>query len=136
MLAQKNVKMLGMQKIIIILTLTFLVATGAFYLFSTKNTEQQSSSATSTSATLPTDKKAGFTMSDVATHADASSCWTVVKNKVYDLTSMINKHKGGSDAILSICGKDGTQAFSNMHGEKPQPNTLLNSMLIGDLITN
>ncbi len=56
-----------------------------------------------------------FTMADVATHKDASSCYTVIGGSVYDLSMWVNMHPGGKGAILSICGIDGTDRFMNKH---------------------
>lgn len=52
-----------------------------------------------------------YTLADVATHASSSDCWTVINNKVYDLTSYIPQHPGG-DEVLRACGKDGTSLFT------------------------
>ncbi len=55
-----------------------------------------------------------YSMSEVAAHADNSDCWTTIENRVYDLTDYVSKHPGGSKAILSICGEDGTSSFNSM----------------------
>src|SRR6185369_6462126 len=65
-----------------------------------------SNTGTSTSQT--------FTMAEVATHNNAQSCYSVIDGSVYDLTKWINQHSGGPEAILSICGIDGSSAF---HGQ-------------------
>jgi len=59
-------------------------------------------------------------LSLVASHVDATSCWTVIDGNVYDLTSWIGKHPGGDKAILASCGKDGSQLFDNKHGMDPK----------------
>ena len=56
-----------------------------------------------------------FSLAEVATHTDAKSCYTIINGGVYDLTAFVSKHEGGSDAILSLCGKDGTAAFTQQH---------------------
>lgn len=73
---------------------------------------------TNTGETTPEIKQ--FTLADIATRKDASSCYTVISQDVYDLTAFVNMHPGGKDKILSICGVDGTQTFMNKHkgGEK------------------
>lgn len=73
----------------------------------------------------------GMTISDIATHADESSCWTVIRGNVYDVTSFISMHEGGSDKILDICGKDGTDEFVSEHGGKQEQEMLLNNYKIG-----
>src|SRR6185503_18872617 len=57
-----------------------------------------------------------YTLATVATHNSQSSCWTTISGKVYDLTTWIGQHPGGEQAIISICGKDGTSAFLGQHG--------------------
>lgn len=68
-----------------------------------------------TSTTTPT-----YTMVDVAAHKDASSCYSVINDSVYDVTMWVNMHPGGKGAILSLCGVDGTERFMKKHkgGEK------------------
>jgi cytochrome b involved in lipid metabolism len=77
--------------------------------------------------------KSGITMTDVQKHNNQSSCWTVVNNGVYDLTSFVSAHPGGSQAILSLCGIDGTSAFLDQHGNQRRPNNELVGLKIGDL---
>lgn len=75
-----------------------------------------------------------FTMLDVATHADVTSCYSVVNGSVYDLTSWISKHPGGEAAIKSICGKDGTDGFNSQHAGKSKPEFKLSGFKIGVLV--
>lgn len=72
-------------------------------------------------------------MAQVATHNSADSCWTVIRGGVFDLTTWINQHPGGPDAILSICGIDGTAAFDNQHEGQGRPEQLLAQFRIGTL---
>jgi cytochrome b involved in lipid metabolism len=81
----------------------------------------------------PSDVAKTFTFADVAAHATAASCYSVVTGNVYDLTSWIGKHPGGEKAILWICGKDGTDAFTGKHGGQEKPEAALKSFLIGTL---
>lgn len=75
----------------------------------------------------------GIAMSDVQKHNTQSSCWTVVNGEVYDLTSFVSPHPGGSRAILSLCGIDGTSAFLDEHGSQRRPNNELTGLKIGNL---
>ena len=77
---------------------------------------------------------AGITMAEVQKHNAGSSCWTAVNGGVYDLTSFTSKHPGGSSAILSLCGIDGTSAFMDQHGNQKRPNNELTGLKIGDLV--
>ena len=74
-----------------------------------------------------------YYLSDVATHKSITDCWTTIGGKVYNLTPFINQHPGGSSAILSLCGKDGTAAFTKKHGGQAKPATELVSLLVGNL---
>lgn len=74
-----------------------------------------------------------YTLSEVARHASASSCWTAINGKVYDVTDWINQHPGGPERILNLCGTDGSAAFDNQHGGQSRPAQELASFYIGDL---
>lgn len=74
-----------------------------------------------------------YTAAEVATHASAASCWTSIDGSVYDVTSWISQHPGGRAAILSLCGKDGTQAFEGQHGGQARPEQELATFKIGAL---
>lgn len=48
-------------------------------------------------------------------HNTRLSCWSVIHNRVYDFTTFLDEHPGGSDVILRYAGSDATQAFDNVH---------------------
>jgi cytochrome b involved in lipid metabolism len=75
----------------------------------------------------------GITKAQVAANNSPSKCWTIVGNKVYDLTQWISRHPGGSSSIASLCGIDGTSRFRGQHGSSGRPNSQLDSYYIGDL---
>lgn len=75
-----------------------------------------------------------YTMTEVASHSSVTSCWAVVNGNVYDLTSWISQHPGGEQAILGLCGKDGTSAFEKQHGGQEGPENALAGFQIGSLI--
>ncbi len=90
----------------------------------------------STSGTTSTGINSGstspsYTLAQVQTHSGSSSCWTIVGTNVYNLTQWINSHPGGPEAILSICGKNGTAAFEAQHGGQRRPADELKNFLIG-----
>ncbi|MSO33828.1 MAG: hypothetical protein EXQ80_05370 [Candidatus Nanopelagicaceae bacterium] len=74
-----------------------------------------------------------FTLADVKKNDNATNCWTIVDENVYNLTTWINSHPGGSNAILSLCGKDGTSAFKAQHTGRAGPISQLDSYKIGKL---
>lgn len=88
--------------------------------------------ATSSSSNTASTEKS-FAMTEVATHNSKTSCWTTINGNVYDVTAWISKHPGGAGAILSICGKDGSAAFSGQHGGKAGPEAELAGFIIGSL---
>ncbi len=90
------------------------------------NAQGGSTSATSSSAST-------YTMADVAKHNSQASCWTTISGGVYDVTSWINQHPGGPEAILSLCGADGSAAFNGQHGGQRRPEQELASFKIGTL---
>lgn len=122
---------------IISLIVLFVVIAGGVWVYSMWNTYapatyvQESATTTSTgtaTADIPT-----FTMASVKTHNSASSCYTVISGKVYDLTFWINVHPGGKQAILSLCGTDGTVRFEKQHGEEKKPTNILARFYIGTI---
>ncbi len=76
---------------------------------------------------------AGITMADVEQHASATDCWAVVDGTVYNLTSWIGQHPGGSAVIEAICGTDATTAFRTQHAQQTEPNEQLQEFEIGAL---
>lgn len=72
-----------------------------------------------------------FTLADVQIHNSKTSCYSAINGSVYDLTSWIPKHPGGADKILSICGKDGSSAFTEQHAGEPRPEQMLATFKIG-----
>jgi hypothetical protein len=92
-----------------------------------------SSAPKPTKTTTPKPKPVveGYTKTDLAKHATESDCWSVVNGVVYDLTSYVSSHPGGSSAISNICGKDATQVFSRQHEGDPSPTNILESFKLG-----
>lgn len=75
----------------------------------------------------------GITAVEVSKHADAKSCWIIVGNDVYDVTSFIPNHPGGPARILKLCGTDATAMFSEQHSGDSRPQKMLTSLKIGRL---
>lgn len=74
-----------------------------------------------------------FTMDQVAEHKDRSSCYTVIRGMVYDVSAFIDKHPGGDMNILRSCGVDATAAFEAKHGGQEKPEATLAGFVIGTL---
>ena len=94
----------------------------------TKSTTKKATKAPAKTATQGT-----YSLSDVATHNSSTNCWTTINGSVYNLTPWINRHPGGKQAIISLCGIDGTQAFNDQHGGQARPEQELKSFLVGKL---
>ncbi|MEI6353064.1 MAG: cytochrome b5-like heme/steroid binding domain-containing protein [Candidatus Nomurabacteria bacterium] len=140
-----------MKKIIWVLIILLVVVLGLFLFMKSKNNTQLDVSNTPVSQTMnttdtssqaqnsvpvtssTTNVKKGIVMTDISSHNSQASCWTAISGKVYDVTSFITKHPGGSRAILAICGKDGTGLFDGKHGMDPRAKGLLPNFYLGDL---
>ena len=74
-----------------------------------------------------------YTLADVAKNNTRTSCWTIYKDEVYNITSYISRHPGGVSAISKLCGVDGTTTFNNMHGASSSQANILAGYKIGSL---
>ena len=74
-----------------------------------------------------------YTLADVTKHATQADCWTTINGAVYNVTSWIAKHPGGAQAIIGLCGIDGSDAFNGQHGGQRRPASELASFKIGTL---
>lgn len=97
------------------------------------NSTTTTTTSTTTTGTTTTPKPSGYTMAQVAAHNTASSCWTAINGSVYNVTSWISQHPGGQQAIISLCGTDGSAAFNGQHGGQRRPASELASFKIGAL---
>ncbi len=61
-----------------------------------------------------------LTATEVAKHATAADCWTIIAGNVYNLTTYISRHPGG-DAIAMACGRDGTIMFQERMTDDGEP---------------
>lgn len=74
-----------------------------------------------------------ITFAQVKKNNTSTSCWTVVNNKVYNVTKWINQHPGGASRILGLCGRNGTAMFGGQHAGQSAPENILASYQIGVL---
>jgi len=89
---------------------------------------------TPTPSPTPTPTVSRYTLTDVAVHNTAASCWMVIRGKVYDVTKYISKHPGGNN-ILKGCGKDATSEFEGIRGHLKQATlNLLPGFYKGELV--
>ena len=101
------------------------VSRGAASVVSTTPTSQPSAPTTPAVVT--------YTMSQVAQNNRSASCWSAIDGSVYNLTNWIGSHPGGSSAITSLCGVDGTASFKGKHGNQSNPAQRLAGYLLGPL---
>ncbi len=97
-------------------------------------TQGQDSAPTPTTPTpSETSVVTGITLSEVATHNSATSCYVAISGSVYDVTSFVNKHPGGPSRILKQCGTDATEEFMDQHGGDSRPESTLATFKIAAL---
>ncbi|EMC96208.1 hypothetical protein BAUCODRAFT_70748 [Baudoinia panamericana UAMH 10762] len=65
-----------------------------------------------------------YTYDEVQQHRSADSCWVILYNNVYDVTSFLPSHPGGSKIILQLAGTDATEEYDPVH----PPGTLESSL--------
>lgn len=56
-----------------------------------------------------------YTYEDLQAHRSSSSCWVVLYGQVYDVTSFLPDHPGGSNIILQLAGTDATEEYDPVH---------------------
>lgn len=89
--------------------------------------------ATTNSGAGASPASSGITAATVASHNSRTSCWSSINGSVYDLTSWIPKHPGGEQAILGLCGVDGSSKFNRKHGGDASKEKILFGFKIGAL---
>jgi len=82
-----------------------------------------------------TTKPRVYSLDEVSYHADISSCWIVIKDKVYDLTNFLDEHPGGSEIMLEHAGMDATTVFQDI-GHSAEAQKILSKYYIGELREN
>lgn len=96
--------------------------------------ETEKVTAPTTPTTETTTQPAGtYTMAQVSSHATENDCWSSLNGNVYDLTSWVSRHPGGSKAIIGLCGTDATAKFEGKHGGSSAAQAALALLKIGTL---
>ena len=64
-----------------------------------------------------------YTLAEISTHNNQSSCWTIINGKIYDITSFISSHPAGVRKILEGCGIDATNLYGRVgaHDQSKAP---------------
>lgn len=73
-----------------------------------------------------------LTLEEVKKHNKKEDGWTIIENKVYNITSWIPKHPGG-EIIMQALGKDATQLFIDNNHPSYVKKTILPKYYIGTL---
>lgn len=74
-----------------------------------------------------------FSRNEISAHSTADDCWTIVGKNVYDVSSFVNRHPAGSQAIKEMCGKDASEEFLGEHGGQKEPEKWLATLKVGTL---
>lgn len=54
-------------------------------------------------------------ISEISKHNQRNSCYLIIQNKVYDVSSYISQHPGGQGKIINKCGQEVTGVFAQIH---------------------
>lgn len=76
-----------------------------------------------------------YSLADVKGKNTREISWTVIHNKVYDVTKFLDYHPGGRDILLQNAGADATKPFED-NNHSAQAKKMLSKYLIGDLVEN
>lgn len=82
---------------------------------------------------LASDFSDAISRSEVARHNSPQDCWTIIGTGVYDVTSFVSRHPGGSSAIREMCGKNASEDYLSEHSGQREPEEWLASFKIGNL---
>lgn len=68
----------------------------------------------------------------ISQHNNENSCWIILHNKVYDISTFLMQHPGGEEVLLEQAGKDATDYFEDI-GHSTDAKDLLPQYLVGEL---
>jgi len=129
-----------MKRIILTTIIIFIVAIGLLFIvdnFIAQNNHQNIANLTQTNTgkqEFNSQKTNSFTLYEISKHNSEHSCYLVINNNVYDVSSYINRHPGGAKTIISHCGKEATGIFAKTHSNKAWD--LLKKYKIGTISKN
>ncbi|MFA6466584.1 MAG: cytochrome b5-like heme/steroid binding domain-containing protein [Patescibacteria group bacterium] len=99
---------------------------------SNKNSVNNNQNTTSPEPTTPIPVTYTLTTALVAQHNSSADCWATVGSNVYNVTSYISSHPGGSSNITKYCGADIAAAFT-AQGHSANASNILASYKIGTI---
>lgn len=74
-----------------------------------------------------------YTLEEVSKHDVETDCWSVVRGRVYDLTTWISQHPHGTAEIIAMCGRDATGEYESEHLSNEAAKTAIAKFPIGYL---
>merc|ERR1712140_161784 len=60
------------------------------------------------------------------------SVWTIIHDKVYDITKFLDEHPGGEEILIENAGTDSTESFEDV-GHSSDAREMLESYYVGEL---
>uniref|UniRef100_A0ABD2XP76 Cytochrome b5 n=1 Tax=Trichogramma kaykai TaxID=54128 RepID=A0ABD2XP76_9HYME len=73
-----------------------------------------------------------FAKNEIEKHNTRESCWIIINNGVYDVTSFYEQHPGGEEVLLEQGGKDATETFEDV-GHSTDARELMVPLKLGEL---
>ncbi len=74
-----------------------------------------------------------FSFEQVQAHSTPEDCWAAINGSVYDLSTWVSRHPGGATPIEGLCGTDGSEKFTRVHGKSNVAQAALVLLKIGEL---
>lgn len=111
------------------------IVAAIFFLGAFAPTEPKLTTILAPNASLNTTGSA-LTLDLVAQHSSANDCWIIVQGKVYNVTSFLPRHPGGTEILIPFCGRDASSGFDTKGGKgqhSASAQSLLRSFYVGDL---
>ncbi len=121
-------------QIIVCIVWTLIFAVTVWF-FIAPNTKTQSTVLPSSHPI--TSNGAVLSVTEVAKHSGADSCWMIISGKVYDFTEYFGMHPGGNGTLLKYCGQDGSVGYVTKDKNRPHSSyadSLLSRYYLGDLV--
>ncbi len=87
--------------------------------------------STSENAPAPEVDAKVISLDEVNKHNSEEDCWIVIHGKVYDITTFLDEHPGGSDVVLNASGKDATSEYDDV-GHSNTANKMMKEYFIGE----
>ncbi|RTE70626.1 NADH-cytochrome b5 reductase 1 [Fusarium euwallaceae] len=73
-----------------------------------------------------------FSHSDVQLHNTKDDLYLIIRGKVYNASSFVDDHPGGSDILLEVAGKDATEAYNDT-SHSDEADEILEDLQVGIL---